>query len=896
MARMLTFLAWTREGVGDLVTGVEGGHAIAATPVTLTRFDATGEPTGSQTRQLSFRLAGPAEVRGLAPTAIRTRFPTPGTPDADIDRCPQVELADPGLPWRYTPRANPPADSGALAPWLTLVVGVDGDELTELGEQVRLDVALQQDHPLTPDGPVPWAHIQVATNGRRTTRLLATRPLEPDREYLAALVPTFRPDGSVAWTGSEPVTVPAYDRWRFTTGVPAGSFRALATRLQPGDAPATTGRAALTYSRLDPVPTVTVRGALGPIGPDDELAPDIRDDLDTLRTPLADTDGRPVIGLPTYGEAWLHDQQEGTTLPRWSRTLNDDVRHRVVAGLGAQLGVAIQEELVEELSAQLGDVGVAGQRLGDLVVGMTVGAGLWRRRLPQDPWRRVWALGPALGRAMTPEGSLADLACAPDRALPAGLFSTAARRVLRPGSTLTTALREPLDPRDVLAATNRCREPSGAPGDADELTGDGPGQLDARLQRVVETGEVDVGGLFGWLTGSGSPALHPKLTQPVNQTVTALTAAARRGDRAPYLEAAELLLTAASVPDPEKTGAGGDEPGTAEKQVAHLLAALGPLKERIGHDGEQPKELALLLGPLLAPETGPSPCRPVALDRLAQAVDDAFDPTLPTASARQRVLSSVHGVESDRVAAPVEACPRLDRPVWSDLAKVCPEWLLPGVGQLPQNTIIALATNAAFIDALLVGYNTQLLAEARWRNLPLRTGCTPLRRFWDRADRHGAPLDDILAIPAWPIASDLGDPPNRPEGAGSGDLVVVLRSELLQRYPHTVLSLVSAEHDGRVDHDRDPAPDALVQFPGFQGRIGTDVTFVGFAGLAASEVDRYWISFEEPPAGYHFRNLAASPPSTITATTDGAAFASEAFAAPLRVLVRGDALRPGGTP
>lgn len=896
MARTLTFLAWMREGLGDLVTGVEDGHAIAATPVTLTRFDAAGEPTTSHTHELSFRLAGPAEVRGLAPTAIRTRFPTPGTADADIDRCPQVEFADPGLPWRYTPRGNPAADDGALAPWLTLVVGIEDEELTEIGEQVRLDISLQHHHPLTPDGPVAWAHVQVAHNGRRTARLLATRLLEPDREYLAALVPTFRPDGTAAWNGSEPVTVPAYDRWRFTTGTPAGSFRALATCLRPGDAPATTGSAAVTYPRLDPVPTLRVRGALGPIAPDDELGADIRDDLDRLRPPPADADGRPVIGLPTYGEPWRRDQEENPFTPRWQRTLNDDVRHRAVAGLGAQLGLALQEELVEELSAQLGDVGVAGQRLGDLAVGMAVGARLWRRRLPKDPWRRTWALGPALGRAVTAEGSLADLACAPDRALPAGLFSTAARRILRTGSSLTFALGAPVDPRDVLTAANRCAQLSGTPGDADELTDDLPGQLDTRLQQMAETGDVDLDGLVGWLAGPGARAVHPRLTGIVEQTVGALTAAARRGSPAPYLDAAELLLAAASVPDPKQTGGEGDASNAVEVQVERLQTALGRLHERIGHDGEQPKDLAMLLEPLLAPPPSHSPCLPVALDRLADAVDDAFNPALSTASARQRVLSSVHGVGSDRFAAPVEACPQLDRPVWSDLADVCPDWLLPGVGQLPQNSIIALAANPAFIDALLIGYNTQLLAEARWRNLPLRTGCTPLRRFWDRADRRGTPLDDILAIPAWPNVSDLGDPRHRPEAAGGGDLVVVLRSELLQRYPHTVLSLVSAEHDGRVDHDRDPAPDALVLFPGFQGRIGTDVTFVGFAGLAASEVGRYWLSLEEPPPGYHFRNLAASPPPRITATTDGAAFASAAFAAPLRVLVRGDALRSGGLP
>ena len=48
--------------------------------------------------------------------------------------------------------------------------------------------------------------------------------------------------------------------------------------------------------------------------------------------------------------------------------------------------------------------------------------------------------------------------------------------------------------------------------------------------------------------------------------------------------------------------------------------------------------------------------------------------------------------------------------------------------------MIALESDPIFIDAYLAGLNTQLLGELRWRNIPVATGCTPIRRFWDRAD------------------------------------------------------------------------------------------------------------------------------------------------------------------
>jgi hypothetical protein len=48
---------------------------------------------------------------------------------------------------------------------------------------------------------------------------------------------------------------------------------------------------------------------------------------------------------------------------------------------------------------------------------------------------------------------------------------------------------------------------------------------------------------------------------------------------------------------------------------------------------------------------------------------------------------------------------------------------------------------------------------------------------------------------------------------------------------------------------------------------------------------------EEAPAGYRFRNDQAAANSAA----DGAAFADLAFDAPVRVLIRGDRLTPGGS-
>ena len=176
----------------------------------------------------------------------------------------------------------------------------------------------------------------------------------------------------------------------------------------------------------------------------------------------------------------------------------------------------------------------------------------------------------------------------------------------------------------------------------------------------------------------------------------------------------------------------------------------------------------------------------------------------------------------------------------------------------------------------------------------IAAGCTPLRRFWDRADpATGDPVDDIIGVANWPGPSALGGPAHRPGGASGSDLVLVFRGRLFLRYPRTLLYLVSAEHAGAVDFTEDPAAGAARHLPTFQGRIGSDVTFFGFQGFPPEDVERHWVVLEEPPTGYRFYNVGEQP---APVGGDGAAYARAMFADPVRVLIRGDRLVPGGTP
>jgi hypothetical protein len=862
----LTFFGWTRERIAGLAGSVSGGRPSGTTQLTLTGTDAGGAPTGSSTGTLAFALAGPGDVLGLAPGAISRRYPTPGATDHESDRCPLVEFADPALPWRYTPGAKPAAGTGAIHPWLVLVVGTEGDELTLTADRVGLAADVQQLHPIgAPTTAARWAHVQADGAGHRIGRVLSGRALSPGTDYLAVLVPAYRADGSPCWTGAGPALVPVYDHWRFRTAVPAGSFEELAAALRPGDAPSTTGRAPLSYPRL-PAATLEVRGALGPIDAADAALPaEIGTDLAGLRTPATDEVGRPIVGLPSYGTSWRDGADSATT---WGASLNGDPRHRGVAGLGLELGIRLQDDLVAEATSQVGALAEARQKISHLVLGLAASTGLWQRRLPTDAHEQLWLMGPALGRVVTESGTVAALSTAADRALPRGVWSSAARRVLRSGPSRTAATTAgTVAARPVLAAANT---PPPGPQPAQDgvvLTG----AFDQLLATTVVHGVPAPAALQGLAVQAG--ALAAASPGPIQQTAREVAGlvntAAKTTQPAPYAEAMLLLVSGASA--------------TRAAQLSEAGAALSALRGRFGTQPPAAKDaLAALAG--LGPAAPPAepPCAAVDLDALTTGVVAAFDPSPETAAMRTRVLSQVGGLDPAQPLAPPEACVGIDRPVWRDVDAAFADWLLPGVGALDDNAVIALETDPEFVEALLVGLNTQLLGELRWRNIPVATGCTPLRAFWQRANAtDGSRVDDILGITTWPADTDLGDPAHRPPGAGGRDLVIAVRGRLFLRYPATVVYLTAA-----AGFDADPAPDAARVLPTFQGRIGPDVSFFGFDGFDPDAIGGYWLVFEEPPAGYRFANDA----STATAPEQ---WATAAFAPPVRVLIRGDRLIPG---
>ncbi len=352
----------------------------------------------------------------------------------------------------------------------------------------------------------------------------------------------------------------------------------------------------------------------------------------------------------------------------------------------------------------------------------------------------------------------------------------------------------------------------------------------------------------------------------------------------------------------------------AESACANLISKAGI---------EAPTFCVDLIDALPLPPPGQSK-KPVDLGHLSDTIYNALDPRKPDAPARVRLCSRLKGIDCSRLIPP-EYPIGLDFPTWDLLMKYDKEWLLPGAGQLEKDSITALQTNPDFIDAFMLGINTQFMSEMRWRDLAVERTCTPLRMFWGQVNYASqcrqadiAPLEEWAKAPAEAIGAltHQSIQPDDPQNLSGSRLVIAFRSDLFRRYPSTLVYLVKTPPGADEEAPTDPLLDPLLKAPPeldkpdavpeadieqwrknrkyfgpiFAGTITPELTFFAF-DVTPGDLDKYWLVLDEPPAELRFRSDCN--PVTIE-TTNSATFAGSTLDQPTRVAISGKVLRQQG--
>ncbi len=191
----------------------------------------------------------------------------------------------------------------------------------------------------------------------------------------------------------------------------------------------------------------------------------------------------------------------------------------------------------------------------------------------------------------------------------------------------------------------------------------------------------------------------------------------------------------------------------------------------------------------------------------------------------------------------VMAYPEFDIPMYEPLVKTDKDGFVPNLHLVEPDSVTLLETNQRFIEAYMVGINHEFARELLWREYPTDQRGSYFRQFWDVRKKIAEATDkaaarerfkDIKPIHEWTINGNLGENDNREVGPEpEEELVLVIRGELLKKYPNTIISAQPAKWQltsGRPDKSKERLLDESVPpiFPLYEARVAPDIYFFGF--------------------------------------------------------------------
>ncbi len=219
---------------------------------------------------------------------------------------------------------------------------------------------------------------------------------------------------------------------------------------------------------------------------------------------------------------------------------------------------------------------------------------------------------------------------------------------------------------------------------------------------------------------------------------------------------------------------------------------------------------------------------------------------------------------------PVMAYPKLDFPMYVPLVNISEDLFLPNIHLIENNTISLLKTNQKFIESYMVGLNHEFARELLWREYPTDQRGSSFRQFWDistvlkpsafpepkkeNEEKWREGLYDIPEIHKWTKFSELGVHDHReiPGKEQEEEVVLVIRGELLKKYPTAVIYAHKAEWEEKEDGEGiDPSKirklmplteadeadledgqvdptNAKVKTPLYSAKVAPDIYFFGF--------------------------------------------------------------------
>jgi hypothetical protein len=791
------------------------------------------------------KLFGPGDVAGIDPQQVIRTEPRNLATDFEPNYFAAIEFDRPDFPWLFTPAK---ADgSNRLRPWLCLIVVRKQQGVTLRTDRNLLLPILEIKEPAQPKDELPdleeswaWAHAQVTGSqpqqdllerslagdpALNLSRLLSPRRLDPLTDYLACVVPAFdlgvkaglgsqiSPDDEKslkpAWaSGAQSpaqVQLPVYYSWQFHTGVGA-DFEALVNLLvarDPSDFPPEVGKKQIDISQpgflvtppLATGLTLELEGALRfAESTVTDWTPETRTRFQgALKTILEvpwlamkNENVDPLLAPPIYG-CWhvgRHVLNTTATPPAvlpWLDELNLDPRHRGVAALGTTVIQSEQEQLMAAAWEQLGEIQRINQMRRQAQLGRAVNAVYHAKhfsRFSEEMLLKVVA--PAQSRLVV------ETIDTGNQKMRAMLSQRIAQSAL-PDRAVSATLRKLTSSRSPIATRF---QPRGA----------APIAIVASLNQFISfaaasrVGAVTLDQVTDSLVGAVADQLKP--VARFDRILTALNTSPRLGD---------FTIVDENV-TPKRNLLSFTPPGSPDSSEALAFRAAATAHQNY------------LAQASIAPSF--AHFAPMNMGKTKEPLLQSIDPQR-TLKARVQASLEISGpseIDGDPLEPLLDA-PDFPQPMYEALRDLSQDFLLPGLDKVPANTVTLLETNSKFVEAFLVGLNVEMNREFLWRDYPTDQRGTFFRQFWDTS--AGSGQRDIRRIIEWGDQSQLGHNANAGE-----DLVLLIRGELLRRYPNSVIYAVAAvKVNGKFDLSTKPEDE---KHPLFRGSLNPDVTFLGF--------------------------------------------------------------------
>ena len=277
--------------------------------------------------------------------------------------------------------------------------------------------------------------------------------------------------------------------------------------------------------------------------------------------------------------------------------------------------------------------------------------------------------------------------------------------------------------------------------------------------------------------------------------------------------------------------------------------------------------------PILPPKVNVLPVQPIDIqnDIVTKFNDKALRVVLQ--ARLSSMITQTNGEEISPNFDPIMTAPKINDSMYNPLKKISLDYILPGIGNIDNNTVFLLEENRRVIESYLIGLNNEANRELLWREFPTDQRGTVFSYFWDPArlelfeegeTKKGAPRIDFGGPSSQTYHTFLGmssdndetrnrgdsktyvPPPDideihtwkkslgsnktsevEEEEEGEANLVLVIKGDVIRRYPEIIVYALKFDKVIRTIDDYKDSEQELIE-PLFRGQLGDDIGIWGF--------------------------------------------------------------------